>query len=258
LKHGAEAARSDDSSSLKKVVAQWLNERSPPPRPPIKASLKSRRGLYNDATAELLCPVEYDWSDKRKNIRGFHPKFLVSAYHWPRFLYKGGLYDRGNPSKGLFKGEFLLMAFKHIFTSPSSTSPDEAEDKDEPPCNRHKLMATGQAPGRSHVAALLGMKAVQPRAIAYVAVQLQFSLSSCKSWRNNDAGFEHDVFYNHIVNWFEHSKDSRAKARVDEVLLWWNRSARTVASLSHYPDHFLPRLAISMDLEMQQFLVRSR
>jgi hypothetical protein len=33
-------------------------------------------------------------------------------------------------------------------------------------------MATGQAPGRSHVAALLGMKAVQPRAIAYVAVQV--------------------------------------------------------------------------------------
>ncbi|KAF9232537.1 hypothetical protein BU15DRAFT_67360 [Melanogaster broomeanus] len=64
FKHGAEAARSDDSSSLKKVIAHWLNECSPPPDPLIKVGSKSRRGLYNNATAELLCPVEYDWSDK--------------------------------------------------------------------------------------------------------------------------------------------------------------------------------------------------
>ncbi|KAF9236118.1 hypothetical protein BU15DRAFT_50543, partial [Melanogaster broomeanus] len=234
FKHGAEAARSDDSSSLKKVIAHWLNECSPPPNPLIKVGSKSRRGLYNNATAELLCPVEYDWSDKttRKNIRGFHPKFLVTAYQWPKFLYKGGTYDRTNPSKGLFKGELLLKAFKHIFTSPSSTSPDEGilEDQDdeedvasghegsdsEPSCKRHKPMDMRQM-GRSHV---------------------RFSLSSCKSWRNNDAGFEHDIFYNHIVNWFEHPKDSKAKARVDEALLWWNRNvfgSRNAASFCPQP-----------------------
>ncbi|KAF9232536.1 hypothetical protein BU15DRAFT_67359 [Melanogaster broomeanus] len=146
-----------------------------------------------------------------------------------------------------------VLAFKHIFTSPSSTSPDEGilEDQDdeedvasghegsdsEPSRKRHKPMDMRQM-GRSHVAALLGMRAVQPQAIAYVAVQVRFSLSSCKSWRNNDAGFEHDIFYNHIVNWFEHPKDSKAKARVDEALLWWNRNvfgSRNAASFCPQP-----------------------
>lgn len=76
------------------------------------------------------------------------------------------------------------QAFKQIFTSPSSVSPDEfgSDDEDdsdidesESPCKRQRLMdaANGRGRTRSHVAALLGMKAVQPRAIAYIAVQVR-------------------------------------------------------------------------------------
>ena len=80
------------------------------------------------------------------------------------------------------------QAFKHIFTSPSSVSPDEfgsdgeSDDSDvdesESPCKRQRLMdaANGHGRTRSHVAELLGMKAVQPRAIAYIAVQVRGAL----------------------------------------------------------------------------------
>ena len=82
------------------------------------------------------------------------------------------------------------QAFKHIFTSPSSVSPDEFGsddeeesndsdvDESESPCKRQKLMdaTNGHGRTRSHVAELLGMKAVQPRAIAYIAVQVRGAL----------------------------------------------------------------------------------
>lgn len=82
------------------------------------------------------------------------------------------------------------QAFKHVFTSPSSVSPDEFgsddEDQDQlgndsdvddsgPRFKRQRLMdvANGHGQTRSHVAALLDMKAVQLRAIAYIAVQVR-------------------------------------------------------------------------------------
>jgi hypothetical protein len=81
------------------------------------------------------------------------------------------------------------QAFKHIFTSPTSVSPDEfgPDDEDENELNnnsdneseslskRQRLMDVANGRGRtcSHMAALLGMKAVQPRVIAYIAVQVR-------------------------------------------------------------------------------------
>jgi len=151
------------------------------------------------------------------------------------------VYDPNDHQKGLFKGELLMQAFKHIFTSPSSTSPHEMiledngdsgdgdegamllDDGDsEPPFKRFKPTDGGRT--RSHVAALLGMRSVQPRAIAYIAVQLRFALSNCRTWRTHDGNFDHQQFYDNIVNWFERPRDSNAKVRVDEVLLWWNRN----------------------------------
>ena len=54
-------------------------------------------------------------------------------------------------------------------------------------------------------------------------MKLRFALSSVKSWRNTDANFDNDLFYNNVVIWFEHPKNDEVKARVKETLLWWNR-----------------------------------
>ena len=84
------------------------------------------------------------------------------------------------------------------------------------------------------------MRLVTPRAIAYVAVQvssasrgegisltdntftqLRFSLSSATSWNENDGCFSYPVFYNNVVDFFEHTPGPMAQAEVRTLLSWW-------------------------------------
>ncbi|KAG2046346.1 hypothetical protein BDR06DRAFT_1014796 [Suillus hirtellus] len=220
LNRGANSARGDDAASMKLAVASWLNESSPPPNPPIHSHDKTGCGFYNDVTAKLLCPVDFKWADTvaKEGIWNYEPNFQVTAHSWPSFLYRDGEYDMDDPTKGLFKGSFLIRTFKHIFTSPSS-----AADATQ-----------GERRTWSDVATLLGMRSVQPRAIAYSAVQLWFALSSCGSWRNINDDFEHDQFYVYIVDYFENPPTPTAKASVDALLVWWNRKVFGPHSVSTY------------------------
>lgn len=69
LASGANDARSDDTSRLKVAIAEWLNSRpqnsaesdAMPMR--LSAKVKEDRGISNDVTGRLLCPIEYDWDD---------------------------------------------------------------------------------------------------------------------------------------------------------------------------------------------------
>ncbi|KAG1897730.1 uncharacterized protein F5891DRAFT_1191658 [Suillus fuscotomentosus] len=216
LNRAADSARGDDAASLKLVVTSWLNESLPTPNPPIHSRDKSGCGFYNDTTGELICPVDFKWTDMRtkEGIQNYEPTFQVTAHSWPTFLYKDGKYDHEDPTTGLFKGALLVRAFKHIFTSPSSAGeiqPDQDEFSREPRYKRSRT--SGEWRTRSDVAALLGMRSVQPRAIAYSAVQ----------------------FYVYILNYFEHPPTSAAKTSVEALLVWWNRivfGPRNVASYS--------------------------
>jgi hypothetical protein len=62
LQTGANDARSDDTSRLKVAIAEWLNERGEP-NTRLSAKVKSERGLSNDLTGRLLCPIDYDWDN---------------------------------------------------------------------------------------------------------------------------------------------------------------------------------------------------
>ncbi|KAG1847251.1 hypothetical protein C8R48DRAFT_677597 [Suillus tomentosus] len=211
LNRAADSARGDDAASLKLVVASWLNESLPTPDPPIHSRDKSGRGFYNDTTGELICPVDFKWTDTRtkEGIRNYEPTFQVTAHSWPTFLYKDGKYDHEDPTKGLFKGALLVRAFKHIFTSPSSAGeiqPDQDEFSREP---RYKRSRTSEP---LHI--------------------LQFN---CGSWRIMDDEFDYRQFYVYILNYFEHPPTSAAKTSVEALLVWWNRivfGPRNVASYS--------------------------
>ncbi|KAI6040486.1 hypothetical protein EDC04DRAFT_2894018 [Pisolithus marmoratus] len=148
--------------------------------PALEPWHKMGHGFYHDATARLICLVDYDWSNPkhRENIHNYHPNYLVTANCWPFFLYKDEHYDPENPIKGLFKNMLLMKAFKHIFTSLSSTNfdsvPDDTDDNSrvstaEPPLKHWKGLSDRHS--CSHVASLIGMKLVAPHAIAYTAVQ---------------------------------------------------------------------------------------
>ncbi|KAG1857425.1 hypothetical protein F4604DRAFT_1882988 [Suillus subluteus] len=179
---------------------------TPPPNPVIHGQSKMGRGFNNDATGRLICPVDYDWSDPvvQQGIRDYHPD-----YH------------------GLFKGKLLLKMFKYIFTSPTSAELDDQEQTSPamlstqgPPKQRR---TDGERRTRCDVAGLLNMKSVQPRSIAYAAVQLRFALSSTGSWRIVDDEFNHQEFYDNIVDFLELAATSDAVKEVEDLLLWWNR-----------------------------------
>lgn len=64
---------------------------------------------------------------------------------------------------------------------------------------------------------------VTPRAIAYAATQLVFSLNTSPDWRHKHVGFHYPSFYNFIVDYFEDVDDDISKKANFELLCWWNR-----------------------------------
>ena len=62
LQKGANDARSDDVRRIKEELANWINQTFSPTTP---LGLKQRddRGLQNDVTGRLLCPIEHSWDD---------------------------------------------------------------------------------------------------------------------------------------------------------------------------------------------------
>ncbi|KAI6112823.1 hypothetical protein F5141DRAFT_1002951, partial [Pisolithus sp. B1] len=160
LQKGADGAQGDDSAMLKTAVAQWLNESQPQPDPPFNSQEKCGRGFNHDVTGKLLCPMDYNWADAdvRAAIKEYHPDFHVTADSWPSFLYADGKYDLKNPARGLFKGKYLVMTFRCIFTSPSSAQHELGSG------DMARTSQQSRTPQWSchHVARLLKMNTVQP------------------------------------------------------------------------------------------------
>ncbi|OJA17327.1 hypothetical protein AZE42_11133 [Rhizopogon vesiculosus] len=221
LNNSADSARADGTTRLKRAVADWLMDCIPCPAPPIKPYDKRGRGLNHDVTGRLICPVDYNWDDSnnRQAIRGYHPDYMITASSWPMFLYANRLYDHQNPRTGLFQGELLLKAFKYLFTSPTSAELVDPENQhDGVSAQRHSRCkrTTGELRTRRHVAGILNMTSVQPQAIAYTAVQLRFALSGIGSWRTIDDTFDYQEFYDNVV---ELAATPDAAKAVDDLLL---------------------------------------
>ncbi|KAG1893115.1 uncharacterized protein F5891DRAFT_963489, partial [Suillus fuscotomentosus] len=208
LNKGADGARADDTTRLKVTVASWLMQLTPPPSPVIQGQNKIGRGFNNDTTGRLICPVDYDWNDLavRQHIREYHPDYRVTAYSWPAFLYQDEQYDSQKPTNGLFKGKLLLKTYKFIFTSPTSA---EMEDQEE--LNLDDISTQGHPKQRRTA----GERRTR--------CDLRFVLSSMGSWRVVDDEFNHQEFYNNIVDFLELPMTPDASKEVDDLLLWWNR-----------------------------------
>ncbi|KAG1741591.1 hypothetical protein EDD22DRAFT_959020 [Suillus occidentalis] len=247
LNEGSDGARGDDSASLKCAVADWLMERAPTPNPTIHRQDKSGRGFYNDVTGGLLCPVDYDWSNPtvRASIRDYHPDFRITACSWPSFLYEDGCYDPQNPTNGLFKGKLLIKAFKRVFTSPTSTYEEQPADS---AARSVRNKNSGERRTRRDVSTLLNMRSIQPRAIAYVSVQLRFALSSAGSWCIVDDEFNHQEFYDNIVDYLELPPSPEAAKDVDDLLLWWNQKVFGRKFVSDYRPQHANKMSVAMTL----------
>jgi hypothetical protein len=52
---------------------------------------------------------------------------------------------------------------------------------------------------------------------------LRFALSSANAWRSVDIDFDYAEFYQAVVDYFEVTPGPIAKARVADLLAWWNK-----------------------------------
>ncbi|KAG2749677.1 hypothetical protein P692DRAFT_20874031 [Suillus brevipes Sb2] len=226
LKKGADAARGDDTSSLKELVATWVNQEFRP-SPFIKSNDKYSRGFASDICGMLLCPAEWDWTQNsvKAGIRDRTTEYIVSENSWPLFLYENYQINSNDLEEGFLKSKLLVLAFKVVFTSPSSAREAEGDGDgaDVLENNRRARRRSDQTKVKTCVASILNMKKVTPRAIAYVVCQVRFALSSVSSWHTVDADFDYEAFWCNIVDFFEDTPGPVTRRKVDKLLEWWTR-----------------------------------
>ncbi|KAG1808521.1 hypothetical protein EV424DRAFT_1328803 [Suillus variegatus] len=205
IKKGADAARGDDTSTLKDLVAAWVNE-SFHPSNLLKSDDKQSRGFAHDICGKLLCPSEWDWSKDyvKAGIRDRTSEYIVSENSWPLFVYENYSVNNSNLEQGLFMSKVLVQAFKATFTSPSSAK---------------------EADGDGDGADILENNRRARRALNQVKVKtcVRFALSNVSSWRTIDGDFDYEAFWNNIVDFFEDAPGPVARRRVTILLEWWTR-----------------------------------
>lgn len=57
------SARSDDATSLKGAILDWIVPQGQCLDPPLDRNIKMDRGFHHDRTGALLCPSGLDWAD---------------------------------------------------------------------------------------------------------------------------------------------------------------------------------------------------
>ncbi|KAG1774502.1 hypothetical protein EV702DRAFT_974782 [Suillus placidus] len=206
LKKGADAARGDDTSSLKDLVAGWVNQEFRP-SPLIRSDDKHSCGFASDICGMLLCPAEWDWDQTRvkAGIRDRTTEYIVSENSWPLFMYESYKVNRDNLEEGFLKLKLLvLQAFKAIFTSPSSVkeADGDGDGADILENNRRTRRKSDQAKVKTCV---------------------RFALSGVSSWRAVDSDFDYETFWANIVAFFEVVPGPVTRSRVDKLLQWWTR-----------------------------------
>ncbi|KAG1896202.1 uncharacterized protein F5891DRAFT_1130398 [Suillus fuscotomentosus] len=160
---GAAGARGNNTKTLKSAVLDWISPKGDVIQPHLHRNSKIDRGFNHKLTGSLLCPAGMDWTDPetKENLRS--GKMLVCGDQWPIFLYAQYTYDPDDLWCGLLRS--LLLAYKHVFTSPSSV---EKEPK-----------AT-----RSGNACLHGMNCVTIASISYIATEEYKEVDQLLTWWN--------------------------------------------------------------------------
>ncbi|KAG0696529.1 hypothetical protein DFH29DRAFT_774569, partial [Suillus ampliporus] len=197
LKRGADSARGDDTGTLKELIASWVNMEYRP-TPLIRTDDKHHRGFVSDVCGKLLCLAEWRWDNPvvRAGIRDCTVAFIVSENLWLLFMYQNYEADVKNLEHGLMKLKLLVMAFKAIFTSPSSANEGDGEGDaiNVIENNQRAQKQSDQTKVKTCVASIIGMRKVTPCAITYTACQIRFALSNITSWRTVDGDFNYQLF----------------------------------------------------------------
>ncbi|KAG1721380.1 hypothetical protein EDB19DRAFT_1646530 [Suillus lakei] len=215
LKRGADAGHGDNTSTLKDLIAAWVNQDFCPSYI-LKSNDKQSRGFMHDVCGKLLCPAKWDWGNDcmKARIRERTMDYIVSKNSWPLFMYENYSVSSNDLEQGLFKSKILVQAFKATFTSPSSTREADGDGNGANILenNRHAQWALNQVK---------------------VKMCVCFALSSVSSWCTVDGDFDYKAFWNNIVDFFEDVPGPVAQHRVNKLLEWWTRK---IFGRNHHED----------------------
>ncbi|KAG1744323.1 hypothetical protein EDD22DRAFT_850241 [Suillus occidentalis] len=218
LKKGADAARGDDTSTLKELVAGWVNQEFRLTLL-IRPNDKHSHGFTSNVCGKLLCPSEWDWESKhgdvKAGIRNRTTEYIISENSWLLFMYENYTVNRENLEEGFLKSKLLVLAFKAIFTSPSSAKEVDGDSDGTDLLENHRR--AGQKSDQAN------MRKVTPRTIAYIVCQVHFALSGVSSWRTVDGDFDYEAVWTNIIAFFEVVPGPVTRCRVDKLLEWWTR-----------------------------------
>ncbi|KAG2120312.1 hypothetical protein BD769DRAFT_1361792, partial [Suillus cothurnatus] len=172
---GADGARGDDTSKLKALVSEWVNQEFKPDRP-IEPDNKHLCGFTNDACGRLFCPAEIDWNNPiaRAGIQDCREGYIVTDLSFLAFLYDKYTVNPNDLEEGLFKGKILVQGYKAIFMSPSSAKDIEGNG-DGMDIIQNNRLAKKSATGikvKKHVVEIIKLRKVTPRSITYIACQV--------------------------------------------------------------------------------------
>ncbi|KAF8835202.1 hypothetical protein BDN67DRAFT_913464 [Paxillus ammoniavirescens] len=196
IQKGANSVRADDTKGMKSAVIDWITPKGQTLNPHIPRNVKSRRGFNHKHTGALLCPAGLNWSNSETRAKLVGGQIQVAGDQWPVLLYANYTYNQEDPWNGLLRSGLLVLAFKHIFTSPSSVD-------QEPRVTRS---------GNAHIH---GMHLVTKASLAYVATQVDTFVFS-----HTDLVTDSERFYNSIIDLLN---DPDEQDEVHQLLTWWNR-----------------------------------
>ncbi|KAI0350552.1 hypothetical protein OH77DRAFT_1572506, partial [Trametes cingulata] len=167
-------------------------------------------GFYSTWTGRLLVPraARDEFDDDPETYCDAVMSNMVKVDHedYPSFLYEEGDFDCDAVDAGLCRGDLLLKAYRHVFTSASSVT--------RPPGQKSS--------GRGCISHIYKLENVAPESIAYIATLVRNVLSSSPTWDVKDGDFDCGIFFANTVALFRGGETEQDDVWTRDTLAWWN------------------------------------
>ncbi|KAJ7141982.1 hypothetical protein C8R46DRAFT_1200519 [Mycena filopes] len=241
VQKGANDARSDDFKRISGLLGNWINadmhkaklavfDHTPSKtvinektgeteevrgRAPALTSKRETRGVEHDVVGGLLTSTATDWNDASQRAAARTGGLVhLNGNYFLRLFYDGFQGDPKNPETGFMKSEYLVRAYKAVFTSPASAEEDQ---ENVPPQKKRKT-------NQKCVATLLNMEGqVSGRSVSYIGVLVWLALTTTPQWQDEYYGVSLPQMYDFLVDFFEEPEDgTQARERMNALLKWWN------------------------------------
>lgn len=202
IQKGVAFARRDDAKGLRTLVLEWIAPPGVAADPPLDCTKKTSCGFNHALTGAMLCPVVLNWSDF--SVQSRIRSGALSGDHWPSFVFENYALGRGNPWEGFFRSSLLVMAYKHIFSTPTSPRNSTCQPDSH---GRNEFIQHD-------------LNQVTLPELAYVAAQVRHALSSSTTFLAPDAVTSSRNFYEFMIHFFyKHERDHE----IGRLLSWWDR-----------------------------------